>query len=577
MNGAPRAWRESAAPSTGGAMLGLALANSFFVLFSLGSVMPFLSASELSQATFNALIGWATGAMVVLWLTGRWWNATPRRGAMASLVGVAGVLACNWLLVGTVLGFTDYATYPAFMQWGLVLTQAFYVPLAYVVAQLALAFLLTPQFVSRARDPGGNLAWTPVAFFAALAAQFLVFWLEGITGTLLLQQFTTGLVAVYAVSKLKRRGQPIEAATTGAVAGGGGSTAAGSRSFLRKVVGGPEARPFLVTVLFSPLILLANTLVVGVHVPEMNFTPVFLQWLCMVVACALGWTVFVRLTGSRSAVLVGVAVVTLVTFVVAASRASAIRDERDLLLWTTAAAVAGVWVHSFLQAPKFATSPLVSSTWGTFLPMVLGIATFYGLVGDIYDPYDSLFWQVGFWVTLVVLCVALLDGCLDAGGQGPERAVGSRAPRHGSSGPKAGSGRKGDAGSGMGARMGPSAGAGAGRAPWRAALLIGLVAFGFAVPPLVAASTFNNASTFTRVLGTPNGGDYYLWATDTMNKVDPHRTPALDRLPVIPSVRVSGARGEHEGTQVVFTPWNVRDLNVWEFEPTGDLVNEDDP
>ena len=80
-------------------------------------------------------------------------------------------------------------------------------------------------------------------------------------------------------------------------------------------------------------------------------------------------------------------------------------------------------------------------------------------------------------------------------------------------------------------------------------------------------------TTFTeQVLGTSNG-DYYLWFADATRSIDANYNPNLPACPVNSTLHISMGRGEHHGFQVIFSPWNVQNLNVWSFAPTGDLKN----
>ncbi|MHA1338575.1 MAG: DUF4091 domain-containing protein [Promethearchaeota archaeon] len=77
-------------------------------------------------------------------------------------------------------------------------------------------------------------------------------------------------------------------------------------------------------------------------------------------------------------------------------------------------------------------------------------------------------------------------------------------------------------------------------------------------------------ATSEQILGTYNG-DYYLWFVDSLRSVDPYYSPNFKLSNINPKVRISLARGEHEGFQVVFTPGRIKNLNVWNFWPIDDL------
>jgi hypothetical protein len=80
------------------------------------------------------------------------------------------------------------------------------------------------------------------------------------------------------------------------------------------------------------------------------------------------------------------------------------------------------------------------------------------------------------------------------------------------------------------------------------------------------AVTYTIAKSTEQVLGT-HDGDFYLWVAGSTRDVDSKYLPNLPGSPVDDTVRLSAARGEHEGVQIVFTPWGVKNLNVWSITP----------
>jgi glycosyl hydrolase family 123 len=76
-----------------------------------------------------------------------------------------------------------------------------------------------------------------------------------------------------------------------------------------------------------------------------------------------------------------------------------------------------------------------------------------------------------------------------------------------------------------------------------------------------------------QVLGSPNG-DYYLWYADSLRTIDKNYEPSFNSSTITNTVKTSLARGEYEGFQVIFSPGKIKNLNVWSFEPKGNLVNK---
>lgn len=103
-------------------------------------------------------------------------------------------------------------------------------------------------------------------------------------------------------------------------------------------------------------------------------------------------------------------------------------------------------------------------------------------------------------------------------------------------------------------------------------IIMGIILIALIVLPVIPISYARQIST-EQVLATYNG-DYYLWFADSLRTVDSEYRPNLPSSPINNTVKISMARGEHEGFQVVFTPWKVQNLNLWDFSVIADLYNE---
>ncbi|MHA1792392.1 MAG: glycoside hydrolase domain-containing protein [Promethearchaeota archaeon] len=91
---------------------------------------------------------------------------------------------------------------------------------------------------------------------------------------------------------------------------------------------------------------------------------------------------------------------------------------------------------------------------------------------------------------------------------------------------------------------------------------------------ITANFLIDNEQKIEQVVGS-FGQDYFLWQASSLRTIDAHYRPNLLGSPRNSTVHVSLARGEHEGIQVIFTPWQVKNLNLWTFEPKGPLVNKE--
>lgn len=104
-------------------------------------------------------------------------------------------------------------------------------------------------------------------------------------------------------------------------------------------------------------------------------------------------------------------------------------------------------------------------------------------------------------------------------------------------------------------------------------MALGIILSILIIAPIVPIS-FARQITTEQVLATYNG-DYYLWFADSLRTIDLKYRPNLPNSPINNTIKINMARGEHEGFQVVFTPWKVQNLNLWEFSVVNNLYNED--
>ncbi len=553
---------------------GLALGNAFFLLMSLGSIMPFLSASEISDPTFLRLAIGALGILVVLLVSARWWHATEKRSINILLIIQIIVVGLVVGLYLTVWSYPDYQLYPAFMQWGLVWTRAFWLPLAAVLGAVALVLAWTPSFIKQCETSRAPVLGTPIVFIATLWIEFVLYRFQGINAVLALQVFFLGIMLV--VTGIQLRGGLVPEDFPLSIRGEkkfSESTAPQRRQSLWAKIDSPEGRAFVMTVVPGTLLLIANANIIYYLVPEMNFLPIFGSWLGVLLFGVVAWCILFAVTRSRSVILVGTCIISILSFVTIASEPSAIRDFLDLLWWSSTISIAGIWVFWFVTAQEVTTTPATRASWGIVTVMTMMLGTFYGTISDIFELYSSDFWLAGLSISVGVFALALVDWALSVGRRRKRenRAYMSRVFRKptpsGNTVHLAESNRWTESPKRRENQKPPT---------WQYLLVVCLVGSAVAIPPTVMATIPTKASTDLKVLGSPSG-DYYLWAVPTMNKIDPFRTPSLPAFPMFPTLRISGARGEHEGAQVVFTPWNVRNLNVWSFEPTGDLKHESIP
>ena len=109
------------------------------------------------------------------------------------------------------------------------------------------------------------------------------------------------------------------------------------------------------------------------------------------------------------------------------------------------------------------------------------------------------------------------------------------------------------------------------KVPLKAIFLLVIIGCGLIITPTIAVIA-NSTAQREQVLGTYNG-EYYLWYAD----ISVLLTKIIDRISLnfrlIPQYLLQRLVGNMKGSKSIFTPGDLKALNIWSFTPESDLIN----
>lgn len=582
---------------------GWSFAQLLFVLLVVGIIRPFLSTTELGNAVYIGLGISGAGAFFGTWASHPAW-ARDKGRTLGLLVGTLGAATVTSLAATfPVLARDDWKFLPPMMQAGFAWSQGYWAPLLQVAAAAFTCILGagTALQVVGTRAPrrtrASELATIPLlgtALLAGLTWGFLhVGYVIVNVGLFLGNMVALLLVGTWFVQERASKTRDTRAPTIPNTA----PTPPTGASSATRAPRDPRIWCFLA--LFLELVFVSFFVGIVLHnlFPEMNFLPFLVDWGVILVVATAAWGLVLHVTRENLVPLVGGPGAAVIAFGILASDPWALYAAQGALYWLTAFAVSGVWVGWYGAAGRFRSGPSARAAWGAFTGFFIPLLFFYSLISDILDPMDALLWQLG-------LPLGLVSGALGVfAWVGARRANRARATTHvgapsttsptdslsslpsepasepPSEPPSEPSSESPASTSTVLPARSPASRARArpararpGMPSWKTVMVV-VVILGLAVVPAFLTTAAARRSDHVQVVGSYED-DYYLWVPRVPTKVDRFQTPALASYPTNHTVRLLVARGEHEGFQVIFTPWALRDLAVWQFEPTGPLRHE---
>ncbi|MHA1717479.1 MAG: glycoside hydrolase domain-containing protein [Promethearchaeota archaeon] len=330
------------------------------------------------------------------------------------------------------------------------------------------------------------------------------------------------------------------------------------------------------------VLVVSNFTILDTYMKKPNWLPLWLQYFPMILVAAMIWTAVYLLTRRRRVVLLSSILILLLEWLVLLQGwPLSILTKKSMLLWLSAFSLTGILGSAILMANGMASGLFSRSTWTalTMLGFCLGLG--FGPLSNVkLGSNDTL--TTGIYATLSCLVIVIAGIILsrfksfwNKNQRNIKKSLLEKSPQSDSI--KINESERDD-----------DVKRNTHLTAWEylkrikeidvkqlktvlvkvSLALVVLIAFFL---PIYITVSEGRAISREQVLGTYDG-DYYLWFADSIRTIDRNYKPDLENSPVNPTVHLSLARGEHEGFQVVFSPWNVKNLNVWSFKPIENLT-----
>ncbi|MEX2681247.1 MAG: DUF4091 domain-containing protein [Candidatus Sigynarchaeota archaeon] len=553
-------------------------------IIKLGAIYPFVDSDLTSNAALVGVLVSIIVPVLACMITGPFWIHDVARRTLVQLATACFAFICSIIYIVDITAHAEWMGAPFVQQLGLHYAYSFYPVMVYFSSVFSTFLvsgsgLFTSSLVPAERNRNAILimalmlvgvAWVDIGVLAQHGPAWSLLVEAGIHGA---------MVAVHAVQAAGIKHDIAMAMAAGAIERRRGIDALpaiiknGRNGALHAVRGGITFIAFLLLILGTGIILV-NVLI------KASLVPLWLEFSPALMATAVAWGLFYKAVPSRHAMLFGSTAFLAITAGILYSDPYALLDHAPAVTWLAAATFSGVLLSCMLHARSMAIGRFSQPFWGFGTKFFIAGGLLVAMIVK-WDYFCTECFQIALYaglLLLALLAVAKVLGLvpafwnkgkreLQARGVVPEYATFSvvsdpaRFP-----GVQPASQRVQSAVTVAGAHVA--------RAPDRARLVKAAVVLaviaGIAVTGTFAGLRVASAST-EHVLGSFNT-DYYLWHADSLRSIDANYLPDLPSSPVTSTVRIAMARGEHEGFQVVLTPWRLKSLNVMSLAPTVDLV-----
>nr|MDO8112032.1 DUF4091 domain-containing protein [Candidatus Sigynarchaeota archaeon] len=526
---------------------------SFFIALSIqiGSIAQFAGTKWLSNANaISILIALMVPALVVA-ITGPGWVFNIKLRTMVQLAAtVADLVTCSWILL-TLSTYLDLVGAPPVMQFGYYWLYAHYPVVVHLSLTFFMIIIAAPgAFISNV-DPRGKKEG---AMLKTMLLLVVPAWLDtylyssaGYFWAVLIQAVWFGAYAVVKVVQLANlRGTTVGNASILPEGEGRPAVRNGRNGLLHFIKG-------LVVFLFLMLMIYSNANILNQVLVRPNYVPMWVQMFPLFLAGCATWGIACKLKVDRFWIAIVSAVILLVNGIMLASRPDSYVVFGPATVVLSCISIPGFLAAGILYTRGMALGRFSQVAWAvmaTFFiagAILIGIAEKAGLYCTRCYENAIMFSCAGLIVWLVGFFISRANGFWNKG----RRVVVARAS---TSSPKE--------------MVAIPPGSNAHKK--RVSLKVLLLATAFVAGSLSVVTIAGQAGFTEQVLGTYNS-EYYLWLADSTRTIDANYRPNIPASTINSTVRIAMARGEHEGFQVVFTPWNLKNLNVWDFRPLRNL------
>jgi glycosyl hydrolase family 123 len=574
----------------------------FMINFAhLVSMIFIYTAMEPFRHDYKSEYAFSTGLYVailvpfaIFMFLGSIWNYKQRRKMLVQTICLAFLLVTNTIMIFDMANYTEWVGSPSIVVFGQYWLYSYYTPTINFIAIIVVALSgITDIEQMNKRKVRNNLNFGAIILFAVIWGEmwifinkgpFFLFWIQNI--------FVIGYFIIVLGEMLVRLGQIptdkldlIEKSNENETLSNSkkkeetnnnlnskGTISFNSKNLMNGVLALLKFVGFGIPIIAC---LLLSSIIWHMILVSPNFIPLIITNMPILIIGALFWVVVYLITHKRFIILIGSLVSLLFALILLNLDPYAIKIYEVQILWFIGIAIAGLWFSIFTHLPEMNTGKFSRNFWSISL-FIMGIFGFgYGfLVGVDNYPLElyttALPLIIGIIIYFIVIKTVVIfkkrnlsrllnteleDDSTEAQEENvknnndsgtikiPKKKLKERSKNFHLS-----------------------------KKELKTSVIAISLILMFIVPIPIWSYAVGVENNKEQILGTPNG-DYYLWYADSLRTIDRNYEPSFNSSTIDNTVKVSLARGEYEGFQVIFSPGKIKKLNVWSFKPKGNLIH----
>ncbi|MBD3354204.1 MAG: DUF4091 domain-containing protein [Candidatus Lokiarchaeota archaeon] len=545
-------------------------------IIMMGSLLPFWDTDFTSQSATLGLIFCIIVSTVFFILTGVFWIYKPKIRCIVQILISLFVLLAGVVVLFDLFNYPEYIGSPPVMHFGLYWIYSFYPPIIFfgAIYMLLLATITELRVKNRLNhnqkyNSDGNI----ILIFSIIALPMTgllisIFLYNGLFAVIL------NMIIIDSIYLIVKLGQLYTFIFINKSKNMKPAPKTVRKEIIReKIIKNGVINIFKSILVFLPFfgVAFGNAAILSSILVKPSFIPLYLQFMPYLVIAGVIWTAFYKLFKSRFIIAFLSAFLLFINSVITAGHNYAYVIYKDGILWLGAISLVGIFISYILYSKN-----VVYGKFSQIFYKCIGLLSTLG--GYLYssvikwDLYDVGIWEQ----TLLYSCVAIFffligrlsskdnsffiskkestTDSIDNKSKDENEEISNEDRTHTK------------LFSSFNKRITPK--------QIKAAGLI-IIMLIFSITLMLPLLSVKNAKLNTQehVLATHNG-DYYIWYANNTRTIDSYYQANLERSEINPVVKLSAAKGEHEGFQMIFSPSKIKNLNLKNISVMQDLKHQ---